>query len=171
MNTLNKFAPPRKRKNDERVRCCYHVEFNSCDMVDKLLLVGSVKMKGVWMQFLKWYAGFDLDDLRETIARRFVFSVMFPALPKEWRPVIKDIASTIGQLIDEDVEIERFNAKNQNTPIVRLLGHSNMVLPSSIQLSPVIGGKVQVQKITYVGLPNQCFKCRQIGHMAKDCTW
>ena len=46
---------------------CYHVEFNSCDMVDKLLLVGRVKMKGVWMQFLKWYAGFDLDDLRETI--------------------------------------------------------------------------------------------------------
>ena len=61
---------------------CYHVECNSHDMVDKLLLLGSVKMKGVWMQFLKWYAGFDLDDLRETIARRFVFSVMFPALPK-----------------------------------------------------------------------------------------
>ena len=120
---------------------CYHVEFNSYDMVDKFLLVGSVKMKGVWMQFLKWYAGFDLDDLRETIARRFVFSVMFPVLPKEWRPVIKDMASTIGQLIDEDVEIERFNAKKQNTPIVRLLGHSNMVLPSSIRLPPLIGGK------------------------------
>ena len=140
-------------------------------MVDKLLLVGSVKMKGVWMQFLKWYAGFDLDDLRETIARRFVFSVMFPALPKEWQSIIKDIASTLGQLIDEDVEIERFNAKNQNTPIVRLLGHSNMVLPSSIRLLPLIGSKVRVQKITYAGLPNQCFKCRQIGHMAKDCTW
>ena len=109
---------------------------------------------------MKGYAGFDLDDLRETIARRFVFSVMFPALPKEWRPVIKDIASTIGQLIDEDVEIERFNAKNQNTPIVRLLGHSNMVLPSSIRLPPLLGGKVRVQKITYAGLPNQCFKCR-----------
>ena len=79
--------------------------------------------------------------LRETIARRFVFSVMFPALPKEWWPVINDIASKIGQLIDEDVEIERFNAKNQNTPIVRLLGHSNMVLPSSIRLPPLIGGK------------------------------
>ena len=74
-------------------------------------------------------------------------------------------------MIDEDVEIQRFNAKNQNTPIVRLLGHSNMVLPSSIRLPPLIGGKGRVQKITYVGLPNQCFKCRQIGHMAKDCTW
>ena len=28
-----------------------------------------------------------------------------------------------------------------------------------------------MQKITYAGLPNQCFKCRQIGHMTKDCTW
>ena len=70
-----------------------------------------------------------------------------------------------------DVEIEKFNAKNKKTPIVRLLGHSNMVLPSSIQLPPLIGGKGRVQKITYAGLPNQCFKCRQIGHMAKDCTW
>ena len=66
-----------------------------------------------------------------------------------------------------DVEIEKFNAKNKKTPIVRLLGHSNIVLPSSIQLPPLIGGKGRVQKITYVGLPNQCFKCRQIGHMAK----
>ena len=61
----------------------YHIEFNSGNMVDKLLLMGSVKIKGIWMQFLKWYAGFDLDDLRDTISRRFVFSVMFPALPKE----------------------------------------------------------------------------------------
>ena len=64
------------------------------------------------MEFLKWYARFDLDDLRDTISRRFVFSVMFPALPKEWRLVINDIAATIGQLIDDDVEIDRFNSKN-----------------------------------------------------------
>ena len=56
-------------------------------------------------------------------------------------------------MIDDEVEINRFNSKNQNTPIVRLLGHSNMVLPTSIRL------------------PNQCFKCRQIGQMAKDCIW
>ena len=39
--------------------------------------MGNVKMKGIWMQFLKWYAVFHLDEWRETIARRFVFSVMF----------------------------------------------------------------------------------------------
>ena len=74
-------------------------------------------------------------------------------------------------MIDDEVEINRFNSKNQNTPIVRLLGHSNMVLPTSIQLPPLNNGKVRVQKITYDGLPNQCFKCKQIGHMAKDCAW
>ena len=121
---------------------CHHVEFNSCDIIYKLILVGNVKMKGIWMQFLKWYAVFHLDEWRETIARRFVFSVMFPTLPKEWRPIIKDIEVTIGQLIEDEVEIARFNAQNQNTPIVWLLGHSNMVLPSSIQLPPLIGGKV-----------------------------
>ena len=119
------------------------------------------------MQFFKWYVGFNLDDLRETIARQFVFSVMFSALPKEWCPVIKDIAATIGQLIDDDVEIDRFNSKNQNTPIVRLLGHSNMVLPASIQLLPLCGGKVRVQNIIYVGLLTQFFKCRQIGANGK----
>ena len=46
-----------------------------------------------------------------------------------------------------------------------------MVLPSSIRLPSLIGGKMRVQKLTYVGLPNQCFKCRQIGHMTKDYMW
>ena len=64
--------------------------------LDKLLLMGSVKIKGIWVQFLKWYAGFDLDDLRDTISRRFVFSVMFPTLPKEWRLVINEIAPQLG---------------------------------------------------------------------------
>ena len=61
---------------------CYHIEFYCGDKVAKLLLLGSVKMKGIWIQCLKWYARCDLDDLRETIARKLLFSVMFPTLPK-----------------------------------------------------------------------------------------
>ena len=101
-------------------------------MVDKLLLLGSAKIRGIWMQFLKWYIGFDLDDMSDTISRRFVFFVMFPTLPKDWQPVIKELVTTIGQLVDDDVEIDRFNAKNKDMPILRLLGQTDRVLPSSI---------------------------------------
>ena len=73
-----------------------------------------------------------MDDMSDTISRRFVFFVMFPTLPKDWQPVIKELVTTIGQLVDDDVEIDRFNAKNKAMPILRLLGQTDRVLPSSI---------------------------------------
>ena len=65
-------------------KACYHVEFISGAMMHKLLMLGSVKLRGIWMQFLKWCVRFNLDDMSNTISRCFVFYVLFPALPKKW---------------------------------------------------------------------------------------
>ena len=59
---------------------------------------------------------------------------MFPSLPKQWRPTLKNIASMIGPVLNDEEEIDRFNATQKNLPIVRVLGSRDSVLPSFIKL-------------------------------------
>ena len=64
-------------------RGCYHVEFLVVDMVMKLLQLGSTRINGILLHFLQWEPGFDLNMVSEQLSHYFVFSVMFPDLPKE----------------------------------------------------------------------------------------
>ena len=64
---------------------CYHV-----DMVMKLLRMGSTRINDILLHFVQWEHGFELNV------------VMFPTLPKEWKPVMPYMASTIAQLLDEE---------------------------------------------------------------------
>ena len=54
---------------------------------------------------------------------------------------------------------------------MRLLWHTDMVLPSFDVIAAIDWWQSASAKSTYVGLPNQCVKCRQICHMAKYCMW
>ena len=84
---------------------CYHVEFLVAEIVMKLLRMGSTRINGIRMHFLQWEPGFDLNAVSEHLSNYFVFSVMFPGLPKEWRLVMPHMASSIGQLIDEESNV------------------------------------------------------------------
>ena len=148
---------------------CYHVEFPVVDMVMKLLRLGSTRINGILLHFLQWEPGFDLNVVSEQLSHYFVFSVMFPALPKEWKPVMPYMASTIAQLLDEESDVVRYVAGNFNLPYIRLIGHKGMTLPSYVRLPAMFQAPERVQKVKYSGLPNQCFVCNRIGHVVKDC--
>ena len=150
-------------------RGCYHVEFPVADMVMKLLLLGSTRINGILLHFLQWEPGFDLNAVSEQLSHYFVFSVMFPALPKEWKSVMPYMASTIAQLLDEESDVVRYVAGNFNLPYIRLIGHKDMILPSYVRLPAMFQAPARVQKVKYSGLPNQCFVCNRIGHVVKDC--
>ena len=151
-------------------RNCYHLEFESEEMVQKLLRIGCVQVRGLWLQFLRWFPDFDIDLLNSADSYRFAFSVMFPSLPKQWRPALKYIASMIGPVLDDEEEIDRFNANQMNLPIVRVLGSRDSILPSFIKL-PALSENTsgRIQKVVYSGLPNQCFSCGVVGHLANEC--
>ena len=148
---------------------CYQVEFLVAEIVLKLLRMGSTRINGIRMHFLQWEPGFDLNAVSEHLSNYFVFSVMFPGLPKEWRPVMPHMASSIGDLIDEESDVMRYMAGNLNLPYIRLIGHKGMTLPAYVRLPGMCQAQPRVQRVKYSGLPNQCFNCNRIGHVIKDC--
>ena len=101
---------------------------------------------------------FDIDLLNSTSTYTFAFSIMFPSLPKRWRPALKYIASMIGPILYDEEEIDRFNANRVSLPTVRILGSMDSILPSFIKL-PALSKNTngRTQKVVYSGLPNQCF--------------
>ena len=53
---------------------------------------------------------------------------------------------------------------------MRILAHTNSVLPSPILLSNLQEHKESlIQTIMYQGVPDQCFMYRNFGHLGKDC--
>ena len=76
----------------------------------------------------------------------------------QWCPALKNIASMIGPVLDDGEEIDRFNANRMSLPIVRVLGSRDSILPSFIKLPALSKNtNVWIQKVVYLGLPNQCF--------------
>ena len=61
------------------------------------------------------------------------------------------------------------NYRNPAFPSVRWLMNTHMQLPSSVYL-PTSGGGRKEQRVEFIGLPNQCFYCKQIGHFEQDCA-
>ena len=88
----------------------------------------------------------------------------------QWCPALKNIASIIGPVLDDEEEIDRFNANRMSLPIVRVLGSRDSILPSFIKLLALSKNtKGRIQKVVYSGLPNQCFSSGVVGHLANEC--
>ena len=135
---------------------CYHVEFLVAEIVMKLLRMGSTRINGIRMHFLQWEPGFDLNAVSEHLSNYFVFSVMFPGLPKEWRPVMPHMASSIAQLIDEESDVMCYVVGNLNLPYIQLIEHKGMTLPTYVRLPAMFQAPPRVQKVKYSRLLNQC---------------
>ncbi|KAH7280153.1 hypothetical protein KP509_37G053700 [Ceratopteris richardii] len=81
-----------------------------------------------------------------------------PGMQKEFIPFVEHIANQIG--------IVWRNDKKEGLPI-RVLVKTDAQLPYIIQL-PEWNGGVLEQKVQFIGLQDQCFYCKQIGHYIQD---
>ena len=110
----------------------------------KLLRMGSTRINGIWVHFLQWELGFDLNAVGEHLSNYFVFFVMFSGLPKEWTPLMPHMASSIRQLIDEEYDVMRYVAGNLNLPYIRLIRHKGMKLPTYVRLPAMFQAQQRV---------------------------
>ena len=84
-------------------------------------------------------------------------------------PFLEHIAGQSG-LVGRPRE-EKWLRRNESLlhlPSVKVLMKSIDQLPQVVKL-PTYGGKRMEQKIEFIGLPNQCFYCKQVGHFVNEC--
>ena len=150
-------------------RGCYQLEFENGESVSRLLLLGTADLKGALAVFYPWRHGFNTLALQENSAAMFTCMAVFPNLEKEWRKILPKLGASIGKVLE-------FQSRTKNgvleggAPSVKLLCRKGDKLPQWIRLPKLDGNAFQkLQKVVYHGLPNQCYRCREIGHIAKAC--
>ena len=93
-----------------------------------------------------------------------------PSLNKEWREVLPKFGAEIGRVLHVNLSMFRDIFEKGGSPSVKLLCQKDAVLPKWIRLPKLQGNMFQkFQKVLYFGLSNQCFSCKKISHLAKDC--
>ncbi|MCO5552308.1 hypothetical protein L7F22_005819 [Adiantum nelumboides] len=76
------------------------------------------------------------------------------------------LGSLIGSVLESRPTTASIVARAASIPSVRVLVPHVTSLPKVIQL-PLVGGGWVDQRVEYLGLPNQCFICKQVGHLVK----
>ena len=151
-------------------RGCYHVEFATEESVNKLLAIKEAGVEGAWVSFHKWFHNVKVDDILQDQEASMVFTAIFPGLRKEWRNVLPRIGALLGKVIATRDGQAHGSDRMGGVPAVRLIAPRSVRLPATISLPNLLLNKPPVvQKVYYQGLPDQCFVCRQFGHLGRDC--
>ena len=140
----------------------YHVELETPESVSKVLAMSPLDLRGARAVMYSWKPGFDPNHAIASGKMSFPITVIFPGIRHGYFPMLTSVASKIGA-------VKEYPNNRLGLPSRRILVQSLSELPTKVFLPKVDGSKLE-QKVEYVSLPNQCFYCRQVGHMAKDCS-
>ena len=146
----------------------YHVELDTMEAVEMMLAHSPLDVRGARAFVMPWKQGFDPKEAARKGDRIFPLTIVFPGLRKEYLPMLVAIASRIGTVMDLKENMAARLSKMSGFPSARILVGSLENLPTRIIL-PNSEGEYIEKKVEFAGIPGQCFYCRQMGHLAKDC--
>ncbi len=146
----------------------YHIEFVDASTVQGILGMNPLDLRGAKAFFSPWHSGFNAEEAAKNGEKIFKVCAYFPNLPKEYRSLTNSIGAKLGIPLAVEETMATKISRSAGIPQVRILVSGTSSLPEYIQLPRPGGGNV-LQKVEYSGLPNQCFGCRQMGHLAKNC--
>ena len=145
----------------------YHLELDTAESVVVMLNANVINIRNAIACFVPWKPGFDPIEMLNSGNRLTPISVVFPRIPKEYMAVLPAIASRIGTVLPP--REEPLETKLISYPSIRILATSIENLPTQVILPSLTGKTIFMQKLEYVGMPGQCFYCKQQGHVLKDC--
>ena len=146
----------------------YQVEFETAEMAAHVLTRSPLSLPSARAHFCAWHHAIDIAADPLAAAAGFPVSVCFPGLRKEYRALLPALGRSFGIVLEEPQTAASVVAKAAGLPSIRVLVPDPDALPTEIQL-PTLAGSWIPQRVEYSGLPNQCFVCRQIGHLARNC--
>ena len=145
----------------------YQVEFADVKSVATVFAMSPLAIQGAWAFLMPWYHGF--DPVAEASKERLIpDTVCFPGLRREYLPLLPRIGALFDSVLETGPSTASVVARAAGLPSVKVLVRDPSALPGSVLL-PMVGGGHLTQRVEFSGLPNQCFVCRQLGHLAKLC--
>ena len=151
----------------------YQIEFEASEAAAKVVLLSPLALGSARAQFRQWFHGFDptgeaASSFVPPGERGFPVTACFPGLRKEYLPFLPQIGRALGTYLESPRSAASVVAKAAGLPSVRILIPDPAKLPSQIDLPTLAGGWVS-QRVEFSGLPNQCFACREVGHLVRAC--
>ena len=149
------------------------MELETPKAATRILALSPIAVRAAKAYICPWVHGFDLVAEassafipRET--RGFPVTVCFPGLRHEYLPLLPQIGGSLGTFLKISQTTASVVAKAVGLPSVRIIIADPAQLPTEIEL-PLLSRGWLIQRVEYSGLPNQCFACRKVGHLAKAC--
>ena len=145
------------------------MEFTRSEACATVLALNPLKLRGAQAMFIPWFPGFNTIDATASMDKLTKVTAIFPGLPKEYNFFLCKIGAMIGLIMETDESIVDRIDKFNGLPSLRVLVHGISKLPKQVLLPKPGGGAKRLQEVEYVGLPNECFECKIVGHLARNC--
>ena len=134
----------------------------------RLRSMNPLNLHGARAFFTPWKHGFNVQEALESGEKLYQITLSFPGLPPEFLPYTKKLGNQVGLVLEEGNTMATKLKKGDGAPSIKVLASSTMRMPKVMQL-PLLGGGFHNQRVEYTGLPNQCYICRNFGHIANSC--
>lgn len=147
----------------------FELEFSAPEGKQATLGQSFMGIAGLEVSFSPWIPHFSLGSLAATRELRHPIWIQMLGLNRYLRQeeFLRKLASQLGEVILVE-DTESYKGKTAG-PRIRALVQDPTSLPPFITLIGTDGSIKQKIKVLYTGLPNQCNRCRGIGHYAKEC--
>ena len=146
----------------------YYIEFANQETRDKVLASNPLNLRGAQAFCSPWQHSFNTEKEADKMDKISKISIILPGLPKEYIPFLPRIGTSLGLTLETEDSLGARIARFNGLPSIRVLVQDVSNLPNFIMLPKPGGGKFR-QVVDYLGLPNQFFVYKKVGHLARDC--
>ncbi|KAJ4828996.1 hypothetical protein Tsubulata_031727 [Turnera subulata] len=135
------------------------VRFERREDCARVLVEGPWTIQGSYMTVQSWQPGFDASK----DPTRTVVWVQIPELPVEWYR--QDILNAVARQIGKPIRIDINTLHAERAKFARLA--------IEVEFTTPLLGRVEIEgrwfKVSYEDIPDFCFLCGFVGHMASQC--
>ena len=146
----------------------YQIILEDKDSASNLITLSPCQVRNTWLFMRKWTHGFNPEKAAQHEDSMKKVTMLFPGLSLEYNMLLPTIGNSFGMMLEEELTLADRLKKHLGPPSIRLLVHDINKLPSKILIPGKNGIRIE-QRIEVIGAPGQCFACKKLGHLKKNC--
>ena len=146
----------------------YQIILEDKESATNLIALSPCQVRNTWLFMRKWTHGFNPEKAAQQDDSMKKVTMLFPGLSLEYNMLLPTIGNSFGMMLDEELTLADRLKKHLGPPSIRLLVQDINKLPSKILIPGKNGMRIE-QRIEVIGAPGQCFACKKLGHLKKNC--